>query len=158
MVELFTRTPSGDGYDVDLPHEPREVLALLAGSSVDAITSEQADMRRLLPPAYPDDPERERGYRELVGAELVSGKIAALTVLRDSAHSATITDAELESWMHGLETLRLMIGPAPDDVTVEDAFAMGDDGAARHAATMDFLTHIQFAIIDVLDPDARDAE
>ena len=149
----FVRQKSGSGYAVDLPGEPRNVLAALAGSSIDAMAAERADTGRLFPPAYPNDPDRELAYRELVGGDLVSGKVASLTVLRDTAHAATLTDDELDAWLQGLETLRLMIGPAPDDVTVDEALALGDENLARHAATMDFLTHLQFLIIDVLDPD-----
>jgi Domain of unknown function (DUF2017) len=154
-VEPFVKA-TGGGYTVELPHEARQVLAMLAGSSIDAISSDTADMRRLIPPAYPDSPERELAYRELVGKDLIDGKVTALSVLRETAHATSLTDAEIEAWMHGLETLRLMIGPAPDDVTVEEALALGDDHGARHAATMDFLTHLQFTVIDALDPDSAD--
>ena len=44
-------------------------------------STDEPSVRRLFPPAYPDDPERDAGYQVLTRDELLEHKLAALDVV-----------------------------------------------------------------------------
>jgi hypothetical protein len=116
-MALFRRTIRAKGPDrflVDLPDELREVLAevcteideLLDGDDV----SDHPALRRVFPPASPDDPAVQDTYRELVGAELLRSRRAALARIAATARDTELDRATMETWMTGLNTIRLVLG------------------------------------------------
>ena len=70
--------------------------------------------RRLFPPAYPDDPEREAAYELLAGEELRSSRRAALEVMRTTATSEVLTESEVTAWLQSVNALRLVLGTRLD--------------------------------------------
>jgi hypothetical protein len=68
------------------------------------------DLVRLFPPAYAEDPEDEREYRELMQDELLDGKRDALRVFCATLERDELTEEELEVWLRVLNDLRLVLG------------------------------------------------
>lgn len=102
------------------------------------------DLARLFPPAHADDPDAERGYRRLVGAELLDGRREALRVLADTAGRGELTKEELDAWLRALNDLRLVLGTRLD--VGEDALAGGldpDDPDAPMLALYGYLSWLQ---------------
>ncbi len=77
-------------------------------------------LARLSPPAYPDDPDREAGYRLLAGNELRSSQIEAIGVLRDLLDRDVATDEELWSTIRALNSVRLVAGTVLGIETEDD--------------------------------------
>ena len=71
-------------------------------------------MRRLFPPAYPDDPERDAGYQVLTRDELLEQRLAALDVVERTLDGGDLDTGEMTAWMGTLNSLRLVLGTRLD--------------------------------------------
>ena len=111
---MLERTPEGDVL-VLLSPEERSLLLGLAGELRAQLEDESRDpsLRRLFPPAY-DDAVDERGYRELAGDELLSGRRQALELLAATARSDRLSAEEADAWLRALNDLRLVLGTRLD--------------------------------------------
>jgi hypothetical protein len=111
---MLERTPEGDVL-VHLSPEERSLLLGLAGELRAQLEDESRDpsLRRLFPPAY-DDADDERGYRELAGDELLSGRRQALELLAATARSDRLSAEEADAWLRALNDLRLVLGTRLD--------------------------------------------
>ena len=111
---MLERTPEGDVL-VLLSPEERSLLLGLAGELRAQLEDESRDpsLRRLFPPAY-DDADDERGYRELAGDELLSGRRQALELLAATARSDRLSAEEADAWLRALNDLRLVLGTRLD--------------------------------------------
>jgi hypothetical protein len=76
---------------------------LLMADSHDAV-------RRLKPPAHPDNDEAEAAYRELVDDDMLGARLDLLDVIEHGADGATLDDEAVASWMQGLNMIRLVLG------------------------------------------------
>jgi hypothetical protein len=142
---------SRDGaFTVHLPREERELLAELPAHAHALLDAGDASARRLFPPAHADDPEAEDEYRRLVGSSLVEGKLAALGELARTAESDSLTQAELESWLDALESLRLVIGTQLD--ITEESYGVFDpsDPDAPRMALYHWLSWLQEEVVQAL--------
>jgi hypothetical protein len=142
MME-FRREASGtvsamfEPVEVDLlRHVASQLLQLLASVDTDdAAMLAQPAIHRLLPDAYPDDPEAAAEFRRFTADGLIEGKIANAGVLLaalgdderpagtewaesgaadDSAHDPlpvpiVLSDAQVQSWLRTLTDLRLVV-------------------------------------------------
>jgi uncharacterized protein YeaO (DUF488 family) len=88
-----------------------------------------ADLRRLFPPAYQDDPRAQSEFAELTRDELVDGKQEAVrtalaTLERSSPKrgmlTASLDEREQEAWLGVLNDLRLYLGTRLD--VTEEAY------------------------------------
>ncbi len=105
------RTRRGD-FRVELSREERALLRQLPSELRSLLASDPADpgLRRLFPPAYPDDAEDEEEYRRLVHEDLLEGRHAALRTLEETADRDRLSEAELEAWIGAVNDLRLVLG------------------------------------------------
>jgi hypothetical protein len=151
MPGLSFRPPvrrSGDSIRVEVDAEERALLVRLldelrqivmpptdAGGldDLDDLDDEarglvDADVtRRLTPPVYPDDPEREAEYQRLMAEELVSSRLRAIDIVQQAlaASKPQFDEEGAVSFMQALNALRLvlgtMIGITEDDEEPEDS-------------------------------------
>jgi len=125
---MFRRPPAvlsrrRDGrWDLRLSPDERRLLAHLASELETVVDSGPGDPlgRRLFPPAYPDDPEREAAYELLAGDELRASRRAALDLVQATASSEVLTEEEVTAWMQSVNALRLVLGTRLD-VQEDDA-------------------------------------
>jgi len=105
----------------------RELLSALASELGERLAddADSPDLVRLFPPAYAEDPEDEREYRELMHEELLGGKQETLRVFASSLEQKALTEEELEAWLRVLNDLRLTLGTRLD--VGETTFARGFD-------------------------------
>ena len=75
---------------------------------------EYVDLRRLSPPARPDDPDAEAFYRQMVTDELLASRLEAIEVVEEGIGGTVLDDAGVDSWMHSLNALRLVLGERLD--------------------------------------------
>lgn len=157
---LFRRNPvvrrRGDGrFDVVLDEPLRDVVDGLLGELDDLLDGGPDDpaLRRLSPPAYLDDDEREVEYRLLAGDELRSSRRAAVAAMRTSLGAGVVDEDELWQWLQTLNALRLVVGTR---IGIDDDVERGDDVDVDDPLAMlwqvyDLSTWLQHAVVDALD-------
>ena len=147
------RTRRGD-FRLRLSREERELLRTLPRELGSLLASDPADpaLRRLFPPAYPDDAEGEAEYRRLMDGELLGGRRAALRVLEETADRERLREDELEAWLGAVNDLRLVLGTRLG-VTEELYERELDprDPRAPDLAVYIYLSWLQEQLVEALD-------
>jgi hypothetical protein len=142
---------TGEGtFRVRLGANERELLHALPGYARELIAESDPSTARVFPPAHPDDPEAEAGYRDLVGSSLAEGTLAALAVLGRTAGSERLSQEELNGWLAALETLRLVLGTQLG--VTEDSYREPDprDPEAPRLALYHWLSWLQDEVVQAL--------
>ncbi|MDQ6910234.1 MAG: DUF2017 domain-containing protein [Actinomycetota bacterium] len=139
-------------YKLSLPAEERALLADLA-PQMRALFADTADpaVERLLPVAYPEDPDRQTEYRLLVQDELMESHARALGVLEETARADRLDEEQLLAWMRAINQVRLVMGERLE-VTEEgtERPTSADDPRLPGFAVYDYLSGLQGDIIDAL--------
>ena len=138
------------GYRLRLPLEERDVLRGLPAQLRELLQTSDPSVERLFPPAY-DDIEADDEYSELVHAELLDGKLAALEVVEQTVDADYLTGEQLEAWLGALESLRLVLGTRLDvsEVTYEQELDPSDPGAPA-LALYSYLSWLQEQAVEAL--------
>jgi len=149
---LFPRTRRGT-FRVLLADDHRAVVAQLAESIASIIEHGDADgdvaLRRLFPPAYSDDPEKNAEYDGLMRGDLRDGRLAALAVVRESSNAEELTEEQLLSWLGALNDIRLYLGTRLG-VTEDMAEPEPGDPDAAMLDVYRFLSLVQEEVVDAL--------
>ena len=148
---MFERGDGG-GVELRLSRDERSLLAGLVAELRALLDGAPGDpsLRRLFPPAY-DEEDDERGYRELMGDELLDGRLAALELVAETLDRDRLTAEEADTWLRALNDLRLVLGTRLD--VQEDTFAAelrSDDPRAPALAVYAYLSWIQEQLIEAL--------
>ncbi len=123
------RTRRGD-FELRLPREERALLKSLPAQLRGLLDSDDPSLRRLFPPAYEDDPEREAEYRSLVRDDLLAQKREALEIVEQTVDARRVNEEQLTAWMGAINDLRLVLGTRLD--VTEDLYEEGlPDGDPR---------------------------
>jgi hypothetical protein len=144
----------GDGGAVELrlSRDERSLLAGLLAELRALLDGAPGDpsLRRLFPPAY-DEEDDERGYREMMGDELLDGRLAALELVAETLDRDRLSAEEADTWLRALNDLRLVLGTRLD--VQEDTFATelrSDDPRAPALAVYAYLSWIQEQLVEAL--------
>ena len=103
------RNRSG-GFTLRLPQEERDLLRTLPDQLRQLLATDDPSLRRLFPPAYVDDPEKEADYRRLMADDLIRGRKAALDIVEATIDADTLDEEQLTAWMGAINDLRLVLG------------------------------------------------
>jgi Domain of unknown function (DUF2017) len=150
---------AGDGsYRLRLSRPERELLRALPAELERLLDEpENPDLRRLFPPAY-DESEAQQEYAQLVGADLLDGRRRALATIRETAGRSRLTPEEAETWLTGLNALRLVLGTRLDVQEGQPPSVDPTDPYARDAAVYLYLSYLQEQLVEAiasgLDPNA----
>jgi hypothetical protein len=108
---------------VELPDDEQDMLRHVLPQLRELVMDEtDPALRRLSPPARPDDPDAEAFYRQMVTDELLASRLEAIEVVEEGIAGTVLDDAGVDSWMHSLNALRLVLGERLDvDVIGHDA-------------------------------------
>jgi uncharacterized protein DUF2017 len=146
----------GDGGAVELrlSRDERSLLAGLVEELRALLEGDAGDpsLRRLFPPAY-DEEDDERGYRDLMGGELLDGRRVALELVAKTVDHDRLSAEEAETWLRALNDLRLVLGTRLD--VQEDTFAeelRSDDPRAPALAVYGYLSWLQEQLVEALSP------
>ena len=110
---------NGDGFEIRMPEEERELLASLPGQLVELLDAtagspealEDPAVARLFPDAYSAaDGDLAEEYRRLMTDDLRERHRAALETLAAGSRADRIDEGELYAWMTALTHLRLVLG------------------------------------------------
>ena len=139
-------------WDLNLGPDERALLASLADQLRELIDDDPDDpsLERLRPPAYPDDPEAEAGFRLLAGEELRDSRQAALSVLASTGELEVIDDDQATAWMQAINALRLVVGTRLDVSEEDEGPTSFDDPDAPMWALYGYLTQLLGRTIEAL--------
>jgi hypothetical protein len=146
------------GYNVWLAPEERALLTVLPLqllSQLDAVgdclsCGPPEFLRRLMPPAYPTDPDAEGAFASMTRQDLLDHHRETLETMSLTARATWIDDDQLAAWLAALNDLRLSLG---------SMLGATEDGAeppimAGHQAEWIeylYLGCLQSELIDVLE-------
>jgi hypothetical protein len=150
VIRRIQRDRKG-GYRVRLPPEERALLRSLPAQLRVVMETDDPALRRLFPPAYPEDSEADDEFRRLMREELLEGKLAALQVVEETADANHLNGDQLEGWLGALESLRLYLGTQLDisEATYEEELDP-DDPAAPALALYGYLSWLQEEVVAAL--------
>lgn len=112
-----------DRVIVDLPQDEQDMLAHVLPQLRELVMGEtDPALRRLSPPARPDDDDAEAFYRQMVTDDLLQSRLEAIEIVEEGIGGTTLDDEGVSAWMHSLNALRLVLGERLDvDVIGNDA-------------------------------------
>ena len=150
LIRRIQRDRKG-GYRVRLPPEERALLRSLPVQLREVMETDDPALRRLFPPAYPEDSEADDEFRRLMREELLEGKLAALHVVEETADADHLSGEQLEGWLGALESLRLYLGTQLDisEATYDEELDPGDP-AAPALALYGYLSWLQEEVVAAL--------
>lgn len=140
MRRRFVTRKRDGSYRLNLDDEVVEVLGLLADQLDPALDDPSADpgLRRLFPPAHPDDLIAEAAWEIQQGDALRDARRAALARLRENG-DRPLDEEQVIGWMQGVNALRLVLAerldveqdPAAEEAAIRHAQAVVEDENAR---------------------------
>ena len=141
-------------YQMRLRPNERVLLAGLVEQLREQLLASTDDpsVRRLFPPAYPDDAERDAGYQVLTRDEMLEHKLAALDVVEQSLDGGDLDDSQMSAWMSTLNSLRLVLGTRLD-VDEEPRELDEADPLAPAYAVYEYLGWVLSQVVDALSAD-----
>lgn len=149
------RNPEGK-YLVRLPRIERRVLAGIPealGRTLDAAregVDATPELVRLFPPAYTEDDEAERSYRELMHGELLEQHKEALSVLDKTANLRELDEEQMAAWLGALNDARLVLGTTLGVAEDNEPVLANDDDRARYSLYI-YLSALVSEIVDALE-------
>jgi Domain of unknown function (DUF2017) len=148
---VFERGERG-GVELRLSRDERSLLAGVVAELRAMLEGVPGDpsLRRLFPPAY-DEAEDEEAYRELMGTELLEGRLAALDLVAQTLEHERLSAEEADAWLRALNDLRLVLGTRLDvqEDTFADELRQGDPRAPA-LAIYAYLSWMQEGLIEAL--------
>jgi len=136
-------------FEINLVDEDRALLASQLEQLRDLLMGEGPLLTRLFPTAYPDDPERDNEYQQLMRGPLLESHFSAIEVMEATLHASTVDESELTQWMHTINALRLVIGTGLD-ISEDDDDPDEDDPAFELYALYYHLTWLLGWVITAL--------
>jgi hypothetical protein len=144
------RTRRGQ-YRLKLPSQEREMLRSLPSQLRELLGTDDPALRRLFPPAYEDDPDRQSEYEGLVSPELARDRLDALAIVERTIDASKLTEEEVTAWLGALNDLRLVLGTRLD--VTEEMYEEGlqeDDPRSPAFALFAYLGWLEEQIVDAL--------
>jgi hypothetical protein len=141
-------------YRLRLTADERNLLRTLPGQLLAILGTDDPALRRLEPPAFQDDPEREAEYRRLVGDDLLEQRRKALRVMADTVDAESLGPDEMAAWLGALNDLRLVLGTRLD--VTEELYEEGvpdDDPRAPAFALFGYLGWLEEQVVEALAGD-----
>ena len=113
---LVKRNRNGT-FDVRLPDGEREMLEGILPqlrAALEGDATADPGFKRLFPIAYAQDADHEAEYREMVGDDLVTKRVAQVDTVLETIRADKLTEDELFAWMGAVNDLRLVLGTRLD--------------------------------------------
>lgn len=143
-------------YQVKLRPNERALVADLVDQLRQQLLASTDDraVRRLFPPAYPQDAERDAGYQVMTRDDLLEARLAAIEVVERTVDGDDLDEAGLTAWTSTLNALRLVIGTRLD-VDEDPPEIDPDDPMAPAHAVYEFVGWLLSQAVDALSADLR---
>jgi hypothetical protein len=142
------RTGRGD-YEIRLPREERDLLRSIPTELREALQiREDPAVARLFPPAHADDPVRSEEYAQLVGDDLVAGRLRAIEVLESTVDAKRLDEEQMGAWLGVINDVRLILGTRLDvDEDLDLASISPQDPMAVSYAVYGYLGWLEDQVV-----------
>ena len=148
------------------PEDEADLLESLAEQSIELAraAAESADgldpaLDRLLPDAYPDDPEASAEFRRFTAPGLAERKeasartmLATLAERRDGMAEAVLDQAQATAWLRTITDIRLVLAARLGIHEDGDEGDIHDQDSALQRAVYDWLAGVQELLVLALRP------
>jgi hypothetical protein len=123
------------------------------GLTEDAVLPDDPALARLLPDAYPEDPDASSEFRRYTEKDLRAGKVAAaktvLATLPADGGRITLSEPQAQTWLRTLNDIRLALGVRLG-ITEEMDRVRPDDPRYGVLAVYDWLSGMQESLVHAL--------
>lgn len=128
--------PLDDGtYAIDLGAAERGLIHSTVDQLADLLhQTDSPALRRLFPPPYGDDVERNDGWSALAMPELIDSRLASLAQVAESIDQTVLDEDGIDAWMRSINDVRLVLGTVLDIDDDEDRVDVDDTNAATYQA------------------------
>ena len=144
-----------------LAEEAADLAAAAAGGVDDDGMADPA-LLRLLPDAYPGDPEKSAEFRRFTADGIAERKaLNARTVIECLAQTegeVRLDAAQASAWLRSITDIRLVLAARLDIVQDGDAADLYDQQALARRAVYDWLAAVQDSLVHALERSARRAD
>ena len=152
MSGRIERNRKGE-FRLRLPTSEREALRAMPDQLRTLLVESPGDdsLRRLFPPAYQEDPDREEEYRELMRDELLEQHLSSLRIMEETVDADRLTEEQAVAWLSALNDLRLVLGTRLD--VTEDTYAEEideQDPRFPSLAMYSYLGFLEEQLVDAL--------
>ena len=143
-----------DRYRIKLPSNEQLLLSELVDQLRDQLSAstDEPHLKRLFPPAYPNDAERDAGYQVMTRDELLEKKLDAIEIVSRTMAGGDLDGEELSAWMTTVNSMRLVLGTRLD-VGEDPPELDSDDPLAFPYAVYDYLGMLLFEVVEALGDD-----
>jgi hypothetical protein len=139
------RTRAGR-FQLNLSAEERQLLGSLPAQLKELLATDDPSLRRLFPPAYHDDPQRDAEYQRLMRDDLMQRHTEALDVMAATIDATELDEQELAGWLSALNDLRLVLGTQLD--VSEDDVSGG--GSTPLHEIYQYLSYLEEMVVEAL--------
>lgn len=145
------RRPDGR-YRLHLPKPERAVVRQLPAQLRQELAEpKQPDLRRVFPPASNEDDRLVQEYRELIGDQLLAGRVRAVETMEATVDANDLDEEQVLAWLSTVNDLRLILGTRLG-VTDEkqDEGLPDDDPRAQAWALYHYLAFLEDQVVQAL--------
>jgi Domain of unknown function (DUF2017) len=138
----------GGRFRLRLSPQERDLLRTLPAQLRELLPTDDPSIRRLHPPAYEDDADREAEYRRLVRDDLLRQRLENLEVMESTLDADSLDEDQLAAWLGTLNDLRLVLGTRLQ--VTEDLYEEGmpdDDPRAPAFALYQYLGWLEEHVV-----------
>ncbi len=141
--------------ELRLSEEETEVIAHVIEQLREAILADTdaESLRRLFPPAYADDPEKEAGFRAIARDELLESRLAALDEVDAALAEPVMAPGRANGLLRSFNDVRLVLGTRLDVSEDDEPHLDPDDPDAPAWALYYFLSGLVAELVDALAAD-----
>ena len=149
------RRGADGSYELRLPPAERSLLAQLPEALLTMLDTARAgasaapEAVRLFPPAYPDDKDAERAYRETMHADLVERHRAAFSMMAATVGARSLDEEQITCWLGALNDVRLVLGTTLG-VSEEGPPPLAGDVDAARWSLYNYLSLLVEQLVDAM--------
>jgi hypothetical protein len=141
-------------FRLRLPVEERAVVRSVVGQLRALVVDDaDADLRRLYPTAYANDPAADAEFRAFVHDDLVARRLEAIDTVAATIDEEHLDEAQLGAWMGVVNDLRLVLGTRLDISEELDLNAVADDDPeVATFALYSYLSWLLEQMVEAINP------
>jgi hypothetical protein len=141
-------------FRLRLPVEERAVVRSVVGQLRALVVEDaDADLRRLYPTAYANDPAADAEFRAFVHDDLVARRLEAIDTVTATIDEEHLDEAQLGAWMGVVNDLRLVLGTRLDISEELDLNAVADDDPeVATFALYSYLSWLLEQMVEAINP------
>lgn len=141
-------------FRLRLPVEERAVVRSVVGQLRALVVDDaDADLRRLYPTAYANDPAADAEFRAFVHDDLVARRLEAIDTVTATIDEEHLDEAQLGAWMGVVNDLRLVLGTRLDISEELDLNAVADDDPeVATFALYSYLSWLLEQMVEAINP------